>query len=93
MHAQSAREEEKSLSGKKLESPKKSNFFPLELFSSNFFLVHTKLEVLKRWQTTHFKAYQIIRNGIYNDSQVTNSYTTLNLNKIQKIKDDTKKGS
>ena len=31
---------EKSSSGKKFESPKKSNFFPLKLFSSIFFLVH-----------------------------------------------------
>ena len=31
------RDQEKSSSGKKFESPKKSNFFPLELFSSNFF--------------------------------------------------------
>ena len=30
-------DQEKSLSGKKFELPKKSNFFPLELFSSNFF--------------------------------------------------------
>ena len=29
--------EEKSSSGKKFESPKNSNLFPLELFSSNFF--------------------------------------------------------
>ena len=34
-------DQEKSSSGKKFESLKKSNFFPLELFSSNFFLVHT----------------------------------------------------
>ena len=52
----SRRDQEKSSSGKKFESPKKSNFFPLELFSSNFFLVHIELEVLQRWQTTHFKA-------------------------------------
>ena len=31
------RVEEKSLSGKKFESPKKSNFFPLELFPPIFF--------------------------------------------------------
>ena len=31
------RDQEKSSRGKKFESPKKSNFFPLELFSSNFF--------------------------------------------------------
>ena len=43
-------------SGKKFELPKKSNFFPLELFSSNFFLVHMEAEVLQQWQTTHFKA-------------------------------------
>ena len=38
------------------ELPKKSNFFPLELFSSNFFLVHIEAVVLQKWQTTHFKA-------------------------------------
>ena len=48
-------------SGKKFEQKKvriaeKSNFFPLELFSSNFFLVHMEAEVLQQWQTTHFKA-------------------------------------
>ena len=49
-------DQEKSSSGKKFELPKKSNFFPLELFSSNFFLVHMEAEVLQQWQTTHFKA-------------------------------------
>ena len=43
--------------GKKFELPKKSNFFPLELFSSKLFLVHMEAEVLQHWQTTHFKAY------------------------------------
>ena len=38
--------QEKSSSGKKLELPEKSNFFPLKLFSSNFFLVHIKAVVL-----------------------------------------------
>ena len=47
---------EKSSSGKKFESPKKSNFFPLKLFSSKIFLVHMEADVLQQWQTTHFKA-------------------------------------
>ena len=42
--------------GKKLELPKKSNSFPLELFSSNFFSVHMEAEVPQQWQTNHFKA-------------------------------------
>ena len=49
--------EEKSSSRKKFESPKKSSFFSLELFSSKFFLVHMEAVVLQQWQTTHFKAY------------------------------------
>ena len=49
-------DQEKSLSRKKFESPKKSNFFPLELFSSNCLLVHMEAEVLQQWQTIHFKA-------------------------------------
>ena len=36
----------KSSSGKKFELPKKSNFFPLELLSSNFSLVHIEAVVL-----------------------------------------------
>ena len=43
-------DQEKSSSGKKFESPTKSNFFPLELFSSNFFLFHIEGEVLQHWQ-------------------------------------------
>ena len=50
------RDQEKSSSGKKFESPKKSNFFPVELFSSKFFWVHMEPDVLQQWQTTHFKA-------------------------------------
>ena len=49
-------------SGKKFEVPKKLNFIPLKLFSSNFFLVHRELEVLQRWQTTHFKAYLTLKD-------------------------------
>ena len=48
--------EEKSSRGKKLDFFGNSNFFPLELFSSNFFLVHIEAVVLQNWQTTHFKA-------------------------------------
>ena len=42
------RKKEKSSIGKKIESPKKSNFFLLELFSSNFFLVHIEAVVLQK---------------------------------------------
>ena len=49
-------DQEKSSSGKKFESPKKSNFFPVELFSSKFFWVHMEPDVLQQWQTTYFKA-------------------------------------
>ena len=51
--------ERRSLSGKKFESPKKSNLFPLKLCTSKIFWVHMDPEVLQRWQwkTTHFKAY------------------------------------
>ena len=55
--AQPAWDQEKSSSGKKFESPKKSNFFPLELFSSNFFLVHIELEVLQRWLVPNHKEW------------------------------------
>ena len=50
-------DQEKSSSGKKFESAEKSNFFPLELFSSKFFWVHMEAIGLQKWQTTHFKAY------------------------------------
>ena len=40
-------DQEKSSSGKKFESPKKSNFFPVELFSSKNFLVHMEPDVLQ----------------------------------------------
>ena len=46
---------EKSLNGKKFESLKKFNFFPLKLISSKFLLVHMEAEVLQQWQTPHFK--------------------------------------
>ena len=50
-------DQEKSSSGKKFESPKKSNFFSLKLFSSNFFLVHIELEVLQRWLVPNHKEW------------------------------------
>ena len=39
-----------------------SNFFSLEHFSSIFFVFHTELEVLQRWQATHFKAYLTLKD-------------------------------
>ena len=49
------RDPEKSSSGKKFESPKKSNFF-FSNFFLQFFFVHMEAAVLQQWQTTHFKA-------------------------------------
>ena len=45
------RGEEKSLSGKKFESPKKSHFFLL------FVLVQVDLELLQMWHTIYFEIY------------------------------------
>ena len=49
-------EQEKGSTGKRFESPKKSNLFPVEPFSSKFFYVHIEAVILQKWQTTHFKA-------------------------------------
>ena len=57
------RDQKKSLSGKKFELPKKSNFFPLELVSPNFFLVHKDLEVLQKGHSFQ-SLFQIMKNGI-----------------------------
>ena len=50
------RDQDISSSGQKFELPKKSNFCPVELLSSNFFSVHMEAEELQKWQATHFKA-------------------------------------
>ena len=50
-------DQEKSLSGKKFESPEKLNFFFTELFFLYFFFLHMELGVIHMWQATHFKVY------------------------------------
>ena len=52
----------KKFERKKFECPKKSNFFPLKLFSSKFFMVHMEAEVLQQWQTTHFRNSKMMKN-------------------------------
>ena len=41
---------------------KKYELFSSRTFSSIFFEVHTELEVLQRWQATHFKAYLTLKD-------------------------------